>query len=178
MPDIYIAGLGIRSVAQVTRETEEALRQCREILFVDGGIATEKWLSTLCETVTPLYHESYAEGGARRSAYHSMAARVVDAARSRPPVAFAMHGHAIVGTTAPQLIVKAAEALGLTVEVLPGISALDSLFADLMFDPVAEGAQMFEATDMLLRRRPIQNDLPLILWQVGNVESCLHTTKP
>lgn len=178
MADIYIAGLGIRSVAQVTRETEHAFRRCREILFVDGGLATAEWLGTLGPEVTPLYSESYAEAGARRMGYRTMAARVVSAALDHPPVAFAMHGHPMVGASAPQLIVAAAEALDLRVDVLPGISALDSLSADLRFDPVANGLQMFEATDMLLRRRPIQTDLPLILWQVGNVESCLHTARP
>lgn len=175
MADIYIAGLGIRSVAQVTRETEHAFRRCRAILFVDGGIATEDWLRTLCPVVRPLYGESYAEGGARRAAYRHMAAEVIGAALDTAPVAFAMHGHAIVGAAAPQLIKRAADALGLSVEVLPGISAADCLFADLMFDPVAKGVQMYEATDLLLRRRPLQPDVPLILWQVGTVESCLHT---
>ncbi|MEO0388570.1 MAG: SAM-dependent methyltransferase [Pseudomonadota bacterium] len=175
MPEIYLAGLGIRSVAQVTRETEAALRLCREILFLDTGLATEAWLSSLGPQVTALYGESYAETGARRSAYHHMAARVVAAALDHPPVAFAVHGHPIVGVMAPQLIAHAARPLGLEVEVLPAVSTLDCLFADLLFDPVAEGLQMFEATDMLLRRRPVQTDLALILWQVGTVESCLHT---
>ena len=36
---------------------------------------------------------------------------------------------------------------------------------------------MYEATDLLLRRRPLQPDVPAFLWQVGNLESRLHTER-
>jgi len=61
------------------------------------------------------------------------------------------------------------------VTVLPGISALDALLADLRLDPVVHGIQMYEATDVLLRRRPLQSDVPAILWQIGPLETCLHS---
>jgi hypothetical protein len=62
------------------------------------------------------------------------------------------------------------------VQVLPGISSLDELFAQLMIDPCRSGLQMYEATDLLLRKRPLQADVPLVIWQVGNLETRLHTT--
>ena len=30
---------------------------------------------------------------------------------------------------------------------------------------------MYEATDLLLRRRPLQNDVPAIIWQIGPLET-------
>ena len=70
-----------------------------------------------------------------------------------------------------------ANALGLRVEVLPGISAIDTLLAALRIDPVVHGVQMYEATDLLLRRRPLQNDVPAIIWQVGTLETGLHSQR-
>src|SRR5206468_3187411 len=58
---------------------------------------------------------------------------------------------------------------------LPGVSALDALLADLRLDPVVHGLQMYEATDVLLRRRPLQSDVPAVLWQIGPIETCLHS---
>ena len=131
-PHIYIAGLGLQTVTQITREVQDACRGSAEILYLDTGIATRTFLETLCPRVTPLFDESYVRDASRVSAYHHMAARVVAA-------------------------------------------ALDALLADLRLDPVVHGIQMYEATDVLLRRRPLQSDVPAILWQIGPIETCLHS---
>ena len=128
--DIYIVGLGILNVDQVTPETERIIRRSKEVLYVDTGVATRTYLQSLCPLVTPMYERCYEEDGHRLTAYHHMAAQVLDAAMDHPPVTFAMHGHPIVGVYAPFLIRDMAGLLGLEVLVLPGMSALDSLFAE------------------------------------------------
>jgi len=65
----------------------------------------------------------------------------------------------------------------LRVDVLPGVSSLDALLADLRIDPVIHGIQMYEATDLLLRRRPLHNDVPAIIWQIGALETALHSQR-
>jgi hypothetical protein len=106
-----------------------------------------------------------------------MAARVVDAALDHPPVTFAIHGHPLVAAHPPFLVLELAKALDLRVEVLPGISAIDTILADLRLDPVVHGVQMYEATDLLLRRRPLQSDVPAIIWQIGVLETALHSDR-
>jgi hypothetical protein len=51
--------------------------------------------------------------------------------------------------------------------MLPGVSAMDCLVADLGLDPAPSGSQSYEATDFLVRRRVIDTGALLILWQVG-----------
>lgn len=177
MVDIHIVGLGVLNVDQITREAERAIRRSNEVLYVDVGIATRTHLESLCPRVTSLFETSYTETGRRLNAYHHMAARVLDAALDHPPVTFAMHGHPIVGAYAPFLIVDMAGLLDLEVCVQPGVSAMDSLFAELMVDPCVLGLQMYEATDLLLRRRPLQPDVDALIWQIGCVETSLHTLR-
>jgi hypothetical protein len=177
MTALYIAGLGLQTAAQITREVEAAIRASREVFFVDTGIATKALLETLCPRVTPLYDESYSEEGPRANAYVHMAARVLDAALDHPPVTFAIHGHPLIAAHPPFLILEAAHALRLPCAVLPGISAIDGILADLHLDPVVHGVQMYEATDLLLRRRPLQADVPAIIWQIGPLETCLHSMR-
>jgi hypothetical protein len=177
MTALYIAGLGLQTVAQITREVEAAIRLSREVLFLDTGVATKPFLETLCPRVTPLYEQSYSEGRPRVNAYEHMAARVVEAALDRPPVTFAIHGHPLIAAHPPFLILELAHALELQVTVLPGISAIDTILADLRLDPVVHGVQMYEATDLLLRRRPLQPDVPAIIWQIGPIETCLHSMR-
>jgi hypothetical protein len=175
MTGIWIAGLGLQTVSQVTREVEFAIRSSREVLYLDTGVATRSFLETLCPRITSLYEESYSEEGARASAYEHMAARVVDAALDHPPVTFAIHGHPLVAAHPPFLVLELANALDIPVTVLPGISAIDAILADLRIDPVVHGVQMYEATDLLLRRRPLQPEVPAIIWQIGPLETCLHS---
>ena len=175
--DVYIVGLGILNVDHMTRETERVIRRSNEVLYVDTGVATQAYLKSLCPLVTPMFERCYKEDGHRLTAYHHMAVQVLEAALDHPPVTFAMHGHPIVGTYAPFLIRDMAGLLDLEVLVLPGISAMDSLFAELMVDPCVSGMQMYEATDLLLRRRPLQPDVPALIWQIGNLETRLHTTR-
>jgi hypothetical protein len=80
-----------------------------------------------------------------------------------------------VFVNAPFLIRDAAALLGLSVRVLPGISAMATLFAELMIDPGVHGVLMYEATDVLLRRRPLLPDVPTLIWQVGTLESRLYS---
>ncbi|HUU84899.1 MAG TPA: SAM-dependent methyltransferase [Phycisphaerae bacterium] len=177
MVDIYIVGLGVLNVDHLTRETERVIRGSKEVLYVDTGVATRTYLESLCPRVTSLFETSYEEAGRRLNAYHHMAARVLDAALDHPPVTFAMHGHPIVGVYAPFLIRDLASLLSLEVRVLPGISAMDCLFAELMVDPCVTGMQMYEATDLLLRRRPLRSDVPALIWQIGTVETTLHSMR-
>jgi uncharacterized protein YabN with tetrapyrrole methylase and pyrophosphatase domain len=105
-----------------------------------------------------------------------MAAEVVNAAINAPPVCFATYGHPLVCCYPTMLIRRAAELLNLRVETFPGISTLDTLLVDLGIDISTNGLQMFEATDLLLCRRPIQNDVPCVLWQTNIVAQATHQT--
>ena len=174
MTHLYIAGLGLQTAAQLTPEVETAIRSSHEVLYLDTGVATRPLLETLCPRVTSLY-DSYTDDSSRLSAYEHMAARVIEAALDHPAVTFAIHGHPLVAVHAPFLVMELAHLLDLHVAVLPGISAIDTVLADLRLDPVVNGIQMYEATDLLLRRRPLQPDVPALIWQIGPLETCLHS---
>jgi uncharacterized protein YabN with tetrapyrrole methylase and pyrophosphatase domain len=175
-PDIYIVGLGINGIEHVTRQTEAACRRSNEILAVPTNPAVLTYLGTLCPKVTDLHPVSYREDERRMNAYDTMSAMTLAAALEHPPVAFATYGHPYIYVCPTRLILDAAPLLGLTVEVQPGVSSLDTMFIDLNVDPAVDGLQMYEATDLLVRQRPLQPDVPCLLWQVGSVESALYST--
>ena len=175
--DITIIGLGL-SPDQLTREAERAIRSSREVLYLDTGVATGALLAGLASRATSLFAESYEEDAPRLDAYGHMVSRVIEAAVDHAPVVFAVHGHPLVGVTAPFEVARLAADRGLTVKVLPAVSAMDALFADIGVDPVVSGVQMYEATDLLLRRRPLHPDVAVLIWQVGNLETRLHSSSP
>jgi uncharacterized protein YabN with tetrapyrrole methylase and pyrophosphatase domain len=173
--DISIVGLGMVAVRQVTREVEAALRRSREILYLDHGFGVREYLEGLCPHVTDLYPLSYRDNEPRLDAYDRMSAAVLCTALDHAPVTFAIYGHPTVYVYPTRQITRAASYLGLSVEVLPGISSLDTMLIDLGLDPGLDGLQMYEATEALLRERPLQSDVPCLLWQVGVVESSLYS---
>jgi uncharacterized protein YabN with tetrapyrrole methylase and pyrophosphatase domain len=175
-PDIYIVGLGITGIEHMTREAEATCRRSNEILAVATHPSILKYLNTLCPKVTDLYAPSYREDEHRGKAYDTMTANVLAAALDRPPVAFATYGHPMMYVFPSRQLLWLAPYFDLKVRVIPGISSLDTMMCDLGVDPGAEGMQMYEATDLLIRQRPLQPDVPCLIWQVGTVESVLFST--
>ena len=139
--DLYIVGLGIVGVRQITREVDDVLARCREVLVVDPGFGVREYLEERCETVTDLVPVTYRELDPRISAYDRMTAAVLDAALDHPPVAFAVYGHPQVYVYPSMQIQEAARLLGLTVQILPGISALDALLLDVGLIRVSRGCR-------------------------------------
>lgn len=173
-PDIYIVGLGIVSVRQVTREAEDAIRASNTVLYVDAGFGVNDYLRALCKNVENLLTE-YREGTPRMEAYRTMAARVVDAALENPPVTFAVYGHPTFFVYPSALIRRSAELLGLGVEVLPGISTIDAVSIDLGLEVGMTGLQIHEATTMLLVKRRLDPQVPCFLLQVDALETAFYT---
>jgi len=173
--DLYVVGLGIVSVRQVTRESESAMRRSTQIFYASDAIGIDTYLADLCPTVTEIYVSTLREGEDRLSKYNRIAATVLEAALDHPPVTLAVAGHPMVFVYPTQQILAVAADLGLRVSILPGISAFDCMIVDLGLDPGTSGVQMFETTALLLQQRPLQPDVPCFLWQIGSVETRLFT---
>jgi len=174
--DIFIIGTGVIPGAHLTRETEAAIRSSNETLYVDKSFGIEDLLSSVgARKVTDLHAATYREGDNRLDAYRAMASLVINAALDHGPVTFALYGHPLVYALPPFMVIAAAEAVGLNVRVLAGISSLDTMLIDLRIDPCTQGVQMYEATDLLLRQRPLQSDVPCFIWQIGTVGSRIYS---
>jgi precorrin-3B methylase len=175
--DVGIVGTGIVGAHQLTRESEEVIRRSRRTFVIDSGYGVAEYLNTLCPEVTRL-GSLYEPGRDRLLTYRKMAAEVLAAAAAAPPVCLAVYGHPWVYCYPTTLITTTAPLLNLRVSVFPGISAFDTLLVDLGIDIGPNGVQMYEATDLLLRRRPIQSDVMCVIWQPTVVGDPTYPTQP
>lgn len=175
--DIGIVGIGIVGTHQLTREAEEVIRRSKLTFVINSGYGVAEYLETLSPKVTQL-GTLYEPGRNWLPTYRRMAAEVVSAAVADSPVCLATYGHPWVYCYPTTLITRAAPRLGLHVEVFPGISSFDTLIVDLGTDIAFNGVQMYEATDLLLRRRPIQNDVTCIIWQPTIFGDPTYPTEP
>jgi uncharacterized protein YabN with tetrapyrrole methylase and pyrophosphatase domain len=162
--DVAIVGLGITGVHQLTREGEETIRRCAHTFVADSAPGVVDHVRTLCPRVTDLT-DRFLPGVHRVEIYRGIASEIVVAALEAPPVCFATYGHPKMYSYPTVLVQRAAAILDVRVSVLPGISFLDALLVDLDLDPGFDGLQLYEATDLLVRRRPLQPDVACVIAQ-------------
>jgi uncharacterized protein YabN with tetrapyrrole methylase and pyrophosphatase domain len=165
--DIAIVGLGISGVHQLTPEAKETISRCRHAFVAGSGDGVAEYLETLCPDVVDVAAAGTDEH--RIITYRRAASQVVVAALSDAPVCFATYGHPTMLCYPTTLIQRAAVVLDLKVQIVAGVSFLDTLLSDLGIDPGFDGLQLYEATDLLIRRRPLQNDVACVITQAPTV---------
>ena len=170
---LYLVGLGIRGAAQVTLETEAVLRRCTRVYYIHDDPAVAAYLRDVCPRVFNAARY-YTEGRSFRRTYEAIIAAVTRSAVRWPPVAIAVYGHPLVYVVLANWLLKEPPP-GLRVKALPAVSALDCLFTDLNLNPADAGLQMYDANQLLLKRRPLQPDVPCLIWQPRIVESTYYT---
>lgn len=176
--DIYIVGLGIVGARQITKEVGEVLRKSERVFLLFYQKVVHDYIANELGTPVTDLHQEYEEGLDRLKTYRKMADRVMSAAeRATGPVTLALYGHPTIFVSPTRLIQEEAPQRALRVKVLPGISSIDCIFAEIGFDPGTTGIQMYEATDFLVRRFAPDPAVPLFLWQVGALETGLYTAR-
>ncbi|PSP51025.1 hypothetical protein BRC60_03980 [Halobacteriales archaeon QH_1_68_42] len=165
--DIYVVGTGIVGYRQLTSEATAALERSGSIhLLHTQEIVYEHFEAEYDADLIDL-RDGYQENEIREDIYERMAGRILsEAEEATEPVAFALYGHPLVYVSPAKLILEEAPARDLTVDVRPGVSAMDCLYTDLNLDPARKGIQMYEATDLLLREYDLNNYVPLMIWQI------------
>jgi hypothetical protein len=163
---------------QMTGEADSVLRDADALCVLHvQNLVVEHLRNTYDSNAVDL-STAYAEDKPRGQTYAEVAEAVIEAATANGGrhVAYVTSGHPLVLVTPSQLIMREAERRGIPVEVVPGVSSLETVWADLRFDPGPDGALMFEATSLLLREYPLLPTVPLFLWQPNTVETSLYST--
>jgi hypothetical protein len=164
---LTIVGTGHRLAGQITGEALGYIRAAKKLFYVADEI-TESWLRQENPSGETL-RDCYAPGKLRRITYRQMADRILHAVRQDSPVCAAFYGHPGVLVNTSHEVIRRARREGHVARMLPGISALDCLIADLGLDLALTGFQSFEATSFLLHRRKHDPSCGLLLWQIGSV---------
>jgi hypothetical protein len=100
-----------------------------------------------------------------------MTEAILRPARDGIRVCAAFYGHPGVFVWPAGEAIRRARDEGIAARMLPAVSAIDCLFADLGVDPAAAGCQIYEAGDLVRRRPAVDPGTPLVLLQAGVVRS-------
>jgi hypothetical protein len=165
--ELTIIGTGIKAIGQVTRESQQYLEQAEKVLYLVADPVTERWIKRLNHTAESLYGY-YGDDKPRNQTYQEMADRILYFVRKNLHVCAAFYGHPGIFVSPSNISLRVAREEGYKAQMMPGISAIDSLFCDLGLDPF-RGTQIFESTSLLIRARKIDTSCFVILLQVASV---------
>ena len=162
---LIVVGTGIQWASQTTLAAQRAMQLADQVLFAVADPWAARWIREQSPGAESFDYPR--DGRARRHIYAGMVERVLAALEGGRRVCAVFYGSAAVLTEPAHAAIRRARELGHAASMLPGVSFLDCLFADLGVDPGASGCHLFEATDFLVRRRPVDVHAPLVLCQVG-----------
>ncbi|MCE7982297.1 MAG: hypothetical protein DYG89_13965 [Caldilinea sp. CFX5] len=165
---LVVVGTGIKLVGQVTLEAQAFIKNAEKVLYLVNNEVVGHWIKSLNPTAESLHH-FYADEKHRSQTYHEIVLHILTFVRQGAQVCAVFYGHPGVMVTPAHEAIRQARQEGYRAWMLPGISAVDCLFADLGFEPAYQGWQSFEATGFLLSKRQLDTTLHLILWQVGAI---------
>jgi tetrapyrrole methylase family protein/MazG family protein len=161
---LIIVGSGIKFLSHLTIEAKTCIEKSDKVLYLINEPVMQEWIkknSKSSESLDDLYMKS----SQRNDNYTSIAEYIIQDLKEITNLCVVIYGHPTVFVQPSLLAAKMALEQGYSVTIMPGISAEDCLFADLMIDPATSGCQSFEATDFLLYRREYDCSSHLIIWQ-------------
>lgn len=142
---LTILGLGPGNPAQRTLEAAGVLSTASRILLRTGihpgveDLLTDPRVST-CDDL-------YESGLTFDAVYDAIVERVLERAKESEFV-FAVPGHPLVGERTVKTLLERAEELDIEVRIVAGVSALDVVATALGVDPMAQEAQIIDATEL------------------------------
>jgi hypothetical protein len=161
----------------VTPEAAAAIERADEVLYLVTDPLTARWVER-CNPRSRSLHTLYAPGKPRRDTYAEIVAELLGPVRAGREVCAVFYGHPGVFVQPGHEAIRLARREGFPARMLPAVSALDCLVADLGLDPGATGLQSYEASDFLIHRRRADTAATLVLWQIGVIGELGYATEP
>ena len=151
---LVIVDTGVVAVNQVTVEGHRWIQQSDRVLFLGADPVTEHWLAKLNENVESLDGLETAD---------EIVERMLDHVRAGLAVCLAYHGRSALVAQVLREAIALGRAEKMLSAIVPGVSPLDCLFADLGIDPLRDGCQIFTAEHLTEHGRRIDPGTALIV---------------
>lgn len=166
--ELVFVGSGIKGTHHITAETALHIKTANKVLYCVADVIVERKIRLLNSNCEDLY-ELYGDDKPRRDTYEEMVEHTMQALDKNLKVCVVFYGHPGIFVWASFTAIQLARRQGKLAYMLPAVSSLDCMFADIGFDPSRRGCQIFEATDFLTRKRKPDLAASVIILQLGAV---------
>jgi hypothetical protein len=140
------------------------IAQASKVLYLVADQVSEEFVRKLNPTAESL-EDLYQKGKLRIEIYEEMVEKILSCLEKSGDLCVVFYGHPGVLCYPTHQALKRAEQKGIPARMLPGVSALDNLIADLGIDPA--GLQSHEVTSFLIYGYRFDTTAGLVLWQIG-----------
>lgn len=161
---ITIVGLGPGSLGDLTLEAWRLIETAETVWLrtLHHPVVAELPDTVVLESFDPIYEQA----DTFADVYAEIATRILALAQRDGSVIYAVPGHPLIGEASVTQILAAAQAEGLTVQIVDGLSFVEPALTALGWDAL-DGLQIFDALDMLsLHHPPLNPDYPALIGQV------------
>jgi uncharacterized protein YabN with tetrapyrrole methylase and pyrophosphatase domain len=160
---VYVIGAGVDPPRHLTIEAIEALGDCKEIwtnVPVEVFRRLPENLMPAVRSLKPFYKDNQT----RRQNYADVTQHILARAGELGMVAYFTQGHPIIFDSVASNLYNGGAAQRIRVEVIGGISSIDTVLLDVRFDP-GGGLQIFEATNFVYNKLKFDTRAALLLFQ-------------
>jgi len=164
---LVIVGSGIAAISHFTLEAVAYIEDADHVFYHATNGATASYVRKINPRCSDLY-KYYGEGKTRRITYLQMTEAIMHEVRNGSKVVGVFHGHPGVFVRATRQAASLAASEGFPVKILPGISSIDCLLADLRIDPSSASLQII-AAGHVLRGSELCTSAQVVLVQAGAV---------
>lgn len=164
MATLVAVGSGI-NVGQITLETQDWIESADKVLYCVSDAATERLIVRLNPSAETLY-AFYDEGKRRNETYEAMVNRTIACLELHELVVVVYYGHPGFFVYPSHRAICLAREAGHKAIMVPAVSSFDCMIADLGVN-AAQGVQIYEATDLMLRQRLLDPASHIMILQVS-----------
>lgn len=163
---LVVVGSGIKFMSHLTTESKACIEKADKVLYLINEPAMQEWIQKINPSSESLDF-LYSRYNFRNDNYLLISEYIIENLKQFRTLCVAIYGHPTVFVQPTLYAANRAISNGFNVIVMPGISAEDCVFADLLIDPGSCGCQSCDATDFLIYHREYDSSSHLILWQIG-----------
>lgn len=166
---IKLVGLGMYPQRDLTLGGRDAILSSRLVLF-SSNPAIRPWLVELGAKFIRDVSDRYVNGGKDVDNYAAIIDAVLEASYEYGDVAYVVPGNPNLGVTATQKFLElAAKEDDLSVEVIPGVSSLDTVAMDLGLDYLERSCVIVDSNRLLLLRYQLDPRIGVLIYHASSV---------
>ncbi|HHF7365646.1 TPA: SAM-dependent methyltransferase [Legionella bozemanae] len=168
MGKLIVIGSGIKSLAHLSKETLVVMESSERLLYlVNDKVSSDYILNSHLnsESLEILYFK-YQN---RQDSYNAITEKIICEYKQYSSLCVLLYGHPTFFADFALDAVTRIRKQGGQAIILPAISSLDSLLADLLINPGKDGMAIYDATELLVHEHYINVYSYLILYQVSNL---------
>jgi precorrin-2 methylase len=172
-PSLIVVGMGIRTPGQLTAEARRAIESADRVFYAaDRGAAhdAERFAREVAAINSNSEPVPEMQGVMVNDQLDRQADAILAPLRAGQSVCFVTYGHPGICYYLCHKLIGRARDGKFPALMLPAVSSLDGLFADLAFDPARHGVQVFDAVEFVARTKKVDSTIPIVLLQAYRLE--------